>query len=210
MAITSCLCVLVANIIFMICIKPSYKPVVQPAEPDLILMKLSKIILFLLLFTGFGISENANAQRGPRTPRQKAAVRKADKIHARRVIRRTAYVILHAQKKVKENKNYTGDFARAIAHQRYARKLYFQGKFLRAMQQSRRARHFAILAIQANKGTETADMKLDPEDEAVMNDSPTNDAELDKELETASPGYSQKDQDFVDAALSDLDLSDVE
>ncbi|CAN5916132.1 hypothetical protein BH11BAC7_BH11BAC7_10560 [soil metagenome] len=173
-------------------------------------MKSPKIILLFLLFLGFGISENANAQRGARTPRQKAAVHKADKVHARRVIRRTAYVILHAQKKVKENKNYTGDLARAVAHQRYARKLYFQGKFLRAMHQSRRARYFAILAIQANKGSETADMKLDPEDEAVMNDSPATDTELDKELETATPGYSQKDQDFVDAALNDLDLSDVE
>lgn len=173
-------------------------------------MKAAKLLTILLFLLGIGISENAFAQRGPRTPRQKAAVRKADKIHARRVIRRTAYVILAAQKKVKENKNYTGDLARAIAHQRYARKLYFQGKFLRAMHQSRRARHFAILAIQANKGTETADMKLDPEDEGVMNDSPATDAELDKELEEASPGYSQKDQDFVDAALNDLDLSDVE
>jgi hypothetical protein len=173
-------------------------------------MKLSRFLIVIMLLLGMGISENATAQRGPRTPRQKAAVRKADKVHARRVIRRTAYVIVHAQKKVKENKNYTGDLARAIAHQRYARKLYFQGKFLRAMHQSRRARHFAILAIQANKGTETADMKLDPEDEGVMNDSPASDAELDKELEAASPGYSQKDQDFVDAALGDLDLSDVE
>jgi hypothetical protein len=173
-------------------------------------MKSSKLILVFLFLFGLGISETANAQRGPRAPRQKAAARKADKIHARRVIRRTAFVILHAQKKVKENKNYTGDLARAVAHQRYARKLYFQGKFLRAMHQSRRARHFAILAIQANKGTETADMKLDPEDDAVMNDSPASDAELDKELETADPGYSQKDQDFVDAALGDLDLSDVE
>jgi hypothetical protein len=173
-------------------------------------MKTSRLLIFFFLLLGTGISETAYAQRGPRTPRQKAAVRKADKIHARRVIRRTAYVILAAQKKVKENKNYTGDLARAVAHQRYARKLYFQGKFLRAMHQSRRARYFAILAIQANKGTETADMKLDPEDDAVMNDSPTTDAELDKELETANPGYSQKDQDFVDAALNDIDLSDVE
>lgn len=173
-------------------------------------MNIPRLLAIFLLLVGMGISENANAQRGPRTPRQKAAVRKADKIHARRVIRRTAYVIVAAQKKVKENKNYTGDLARAIAHQRYARKLYFQGKFLRAMHQSRRARYFAILAIQANKGTETADMKLDPEDEGVMNDTPANDAELDKELETASPGYSQKDQDFVDAALGDIDLSDVE
>ncbi len=157
-----------------------------------------------------GISENAFAQRAPRTPRQKAAARKADKVHARRVIRRTAHVILMAQTKVKENKNYTGDLARAIAHQRLARKLYFQGKFLKAMHQSRRARYFAIQAIQANKGTETADMKLDPEDEGVMNDTPASDADLDKELNADSPGYSQKDQDFVDAALSDIDLSDVE
>jgi hypothetical protein len=148
-----------------------------------------------------------DAQRGPH---RRAAVRHADKVHARRVIRRTAYVILKAQQQVKENKNYTGDLARAIAHQRYARKLYFQGEFLRAMHQSRRARQFAILAIQANKGTETADMKLDAEDDAVMNDNPVSDADLDKDLDTAMPGYSTNDQDFVNAALDDIDLTDVQ
>src|ERR1044072_2720135 len=169
-------------------------------------MKTPKLILLLLISLGFGIS--AHAQR-PRATRQKAAaVHHADKVHARRVIRRTAYVILKAQKQVKEGKNYTGDFARAIAHQRYARKLYFQGKFLRAMHQSRRARQFAILAIQANKGTETADMKYDAEDEQVMADSTVSDADLDKELQQASPGYSQNDQDFIDVALSDIDLGD--
>jgi hypothetical protein len=177
-------------------------------------MKYHKALALFLLLIGFGISENAFAQRGPRgprTPRQEAvAAHRADKIHARRVIRRTAGVILIAQKKVRENKVYTGDLARAIAHQRYARKLYFQGKFLRAMHQSRRARQFAILAIQANKGAETADMKLDTEDEQVMNASPVSDADLDKELETADPGYSQKDQDFVDAVLNDIDLTDVQ
>jgi hypothetical protein len=171
-------------------------------------MKISKLLFLLLISLGMGISANAQRQRA--TPRQKAAVRRADKVHARRVIRRTAYVILKAQKQVKEGKVYTGDLARAIAHQRYARKLYFQGKFLRAMHQSRRARQFAILAIQANKGTETADMKLDPEDEAVMADSTVSDAQLDKDLETDSPGYSQKDEDFINAVLSDIDLGDME
>lgn len=170
-------------------------------------MKTSKILLLLLISLGFGIS--ANAQRA-RTPRERAAVHHADKVHARRVIRRTAYVIVKAQKQVKEGKNYTGDLARAVAHQRYARKLYFQGKFLRAMHQSRRARQFAVLAIQANKGTETADMKLDPEDEKVMADSTVSDAQLDKDLETASPNYSQNDQDFIDVVLSDIDLGDME
>lgn len=177
-------------------------------------MKISLFLVSMFLLIGMSISENANAQRGPRgprTPKQKAvAIHHADKVHARRVIRRTASVILIAQKKVQENKNYTGDLARAIAHQRYARKLYLRGEFLRAMHQSRRARYFAILSIQANKGTETADMKLDPEDEQVMNENPSSDADIDKDLNSASPGYSQKDEDFVNAALNDIDLTDVE
>jgi hypothetical protein len=172
-------------------------------------MKTSRILLLFMLLIGLSISENANAQRG-RGPKQKAAVRKADRVHAKRVIRRTAVVILHAQKKVKEGKVYTGYLAKAVAHQRYARKLYMKGNFLRAMHQSRRARHFAILAIQANKGTETADLKLDKEDEQVMNDNPVSDAELDKELDEQMPGYSTKDEDFVDAAIAEIDLGDME
>lgn len=159
--------------------------------------------LLLLLVLVVGTTE-LNAQ--PRRP----AVRHADKVHARRVIRRTAYVILAAQKKVKENKVYTGDLARAIAHQRLARKLYFRGEFLRAMHQSRRARYFAILAIQANKGTETSDMKLDAQDDQVMNDNPVSDADLDAQLNTESPGYSQNDEDFVNAVLDDIDITDIQ
>ena len=174
-------------------------------------MKITKILAILMLLVGIGISENASAQRGPRGPKPRAAaVRKADKIHARRVIRRTAVVIRVAQKKVKEGKVYTGNLARAVAHQRYARKLYFQGKFLRAMHQSRRARHLAILAIQANKGTETEDMKDTKEDEEIMNAEPVSDADLDTELNKEMPGYSTKDEEFVDAALDDIDLSDME
>ncbi len=169
-------------------------------------MKASKLFFLLTVFSIIGISANAQRVR----PRERAAVRHADKVHARRVIRRTAYVILAAQKQVREGKNYTGDLARSIAHQRFARKLFFQGEFLRAMHQSRRARQFAILAIQANKGTETADMKYNPEDEQIMNANPASDADLDKELDAASPGYSTNDADFVNAALDDIDLTDMQ
>lgn len=169
-------------------------------------MKISRLIIILFLLAGIGISENAMAQRGPRAK----ASRKADKVHARRVIRRTAGVILIAQKKVKEGKVYTGNLARAVAHQRYARKLYMQGKYLRAMHQSRRARRLAILAIQANKGTETADMKDTKEDDEIMNENPVSDSELDADLDKDMPGYSTKDEDFVDAALNDIDLADME
>lgn len=172
-------------------------------------MKSTKLLLVLLLLFGFGTINTIDAQRGPRGPK-KTAVRKADKMRAKRVIRRTAIVIRHAQNLVRENKNYTGDLARAIAHQRYARKLYFEGKYLRAMHQSRRARQLAVLSIQANKGTEPAGAANEKEDEDIMNQEKVSDADLDTELEQNSPGYSTKDEDFVNAALEEIDLSDME
>ena len=53
-------------------------------------------------------------------------------------------------------------------------------------------------------------LKLDKEDEQVMNDNPVSDADLDKELEEQMPGYSTKDEDFVDAAITEIDLADME
>ena len=170
-------------------------------------MKCSSLLLLLAVILGIG--ETANAQRVAH-PRAKAAAYHADKVHARRVIRRTAYVIREAQQSEKDGKVYTGDLARAVAHQRYARKLYFRGEFLRAMHQSRRAREFAILAIQANKGTETDSMKYNAEDQKIMNDNPVSNSDLDSDLNKEMPGYSTKDEDFVNAALSDIDLGDME
>lgn len=172
-------------------------------------MKAAKYLLVLLMILGFSAANTLNAQRGPRHPKR-PAVRHAEKMHAKRVIRRTAIVIRHAQTCVQQNKNYTGDLARSIAHQRYARKLYFRGNYMRAMHQSRRARQLAILSIKANKGTEPADAKNEQEDEDIMNQEKVADADLDAEVEKDAPGYSQKDEDFVDAALEEIDLSDME
>lgn len=174
-------------------------------------MKFSRLVLVIMMLAGTLISLDADAQpAGRRHPANRPAARKAEKIHARRVIRRTAIVIRHAQTCVRENKNYTGDLARSIAHQRYARKLYFDGKYLRAMHQSRRARQLAVLAIKANKGTEPANAANEKEDDDIMNSEPVSDADLDTELDKNMPGYSTKDEDFVNAALSEIDLSDME
>lgn len=174
-------------------------------------MRTSRLLLFLFVLAGtlaFTAAEAQPGQRGPRAKRQ--TVRRAEKVHARRVIRRTAIVIQHAQKKVKENKVYTGNLARSVAHQRYARKLYLQGRYLRAMHHSRRARQLAILAIKANKGTETADMTYNKEDEEIMNSEPVSDKELDDELDKEMPNQPTKDEDFVDAVLTEIDISDLE
>lgn len=173
-------------------------------------MKLSRLLLLLLLLAGFGLTE-ANAQPGrARAAKRAAVVRHADKVHARRAIRRTAFVINKARKAVIENKVYTGNLARAVAHQRFARRLYMRGNFLRAMHQSRVARAYAIAAIKANKGAETADMAFDKEDDQVMKDNPVSDEELKQELDKEMPGYSTKDEDFIDKEISDIDLGDNE
>lgn len=173
-------------------------------------MKVAKILFLFIVFLGTGLANEADAQRGPRHHPKRPAVRHAEKMHAKRVIRRTAIVIRHAQTCVQQNKNYTGDLARSIAHQRYARKLYFQGNYMRAMHQSRRARQLAILSIKANKGTEPAGSANEKEDEDIMNQEKVADTDLDAEVEKDSPGYSQKDEDFVNAALEEIDLSDME
>ena len=154
----------------------------------------------LLLFLCPFISSAQMKNKGPK-PGQKIA--------AHRVLVKTAFVIHHAYKKVKENKVYTGNLARAMRHQKYARILYRQGKYVRAMHQSRRARYFALLAIKANKGEETDDMKFSKEDEASMSKNAPSDADLDKEMEQAMKNEPTKDEDVM-GAEPDVDISDGE
>lgn len=172
---------------------------------------MNRIVLIAIMLLTFGAYTTLEAQRGPRARRNHpVAAHRADKMHAKRVLRRTAIVIRHAQTCVRENKNYTGDLAKSVAHQRFARKLYFEGKYLRAMHQSRRGRQLAILSIKANKGTEPTGAANEKEDEEIMNSENVTDTELDTELDTSMPGYSTKDEDFVNAALEEIDLADME
>ena len=172
---------------------------------------MKRFLLLTLVLLTFGAYTELDAQRGPRANKNKpVAAKRADKLHAKRVLRRTAIVIRHAQTCLQKNKNYTGDLARSVAHQRFARKLYFQGKYMRAMHQSRRARHLAVLSIKANKGTEPANAANEKEDDDIMNSESVSDTDLDTELEKESPGYSQKDEDFETAALEEIDLTDME
>lgn len=127
---------------------------------------------------------------------------------AKRIIRRTAVVIKAAHRKVKEGKIYTGNFARAIAHQKFARKLYRSGKYFKAIHHSRRARHLAILAIKANNGTETVEMRYSKDDETVMTGGPSDD-ELDKDVSKAMPTESMKDEEVL-GSEPDVDLKEEE
>jgi len=130
------------------------------------------------------------------------------KHQAKRIIRKTAVVILIAHKKVKEGKVYTGNLARAVSHQKFAIHLYRTGKIFRAIHHSRRARMFALAAIKANKGSETADINYSKEEDALFKDGP-HDEELDKDLAVARPSENTKDEEIIGAEPA-VDLSDKE
>lgn len=125
------------------------------------------------------------------------------RIAAKKCIRRTTVVIMHAHKLLKEHKVYTGNMVKSVRHQRYARFLFRQGKFLRAIHQSRRARQLAFLVIQANKGTSEKGWELTAEENPAG--APT-DAELEKELPADTEGMS--DEKLAGGDLKDIDLDD--
>ena len=162
-------------------------------------MKTLKALLLLLILPAVMMGSTPASLAGP--PQVK-------KHQAKRIIRKTAVVILIAHKKVKEGKVYTGNLARAVSHQKFAIHLYKTGKYFRAIHHSRRARTLALAAIKANKGGESADMNYSKEDEALFKAGP-NDEELDKDLAAARPTEPIKDEEIIGAEPA-VDLSEKE
>ncbi len=128
------------------------------------------------------------------------------RMKAHRVIKRTTVVILVAHKKVKEGKVYTGQLARSISHQKYARILFRRGMYVRAIHHSRRARLLSAMAIKANKGSDVKEAGITPEEEELMKNAPSDD-ELERELLKELPNEKMKDEDVIDTEL-DVDLKE--
>lgn len=149
---------------------------------------MKNIFIALLLFAGF----TSFAQPGQR-------------IAAKKCIRRTTVVMMHAHKLLKENKVYTGNMSKSVRHQRYARFLFRKGKFVRAIHQSRRARQLAFLVISANKGTANKDWELTSEENPAG--APT-DAELEKELPADKDNMT--DEKLANEDLKDIDVEEKE
>jgi hypothetical protein len=99
------------------------------------------------------------------------------KTHCRTVIRRTAVVIIAAQKAAAKGHQSLG-LGMAILHQRYARKMYAQKDYLDAIHHSLRARSLAAAVIRRNKGKEIKEMFQDKTETNYAEQMPT-DHELD-------------------------------
>lgn len=124
---------------------------------------------------------------------------------SRRFINRTSVVIMAAKRELQQGKNYTGDFARALAHQRYARKLFMNGFYQRAIYHSHRARMLAFAVIRSNKGVVKREWELD-KDEASLPSNQPGDKELDQELVKDNPSIAFDDRIAVQAELKDIDV----
>lgn len=167
------------------------------------------IIPVLVLFMLALAAPDMQAQRRGRG--NPAALR----VKSKRVLRRTAVVMLAAHADLKRSKVYTGDFARAVRHQRYAVFLWRRGFYVRSIHHSRRARMLAINVIQANKGTVQPGFKMDNEENSLSKNTPPdsqldNDLKADTEFNKNTPVSGDKDEDFVNIMVDDIDLSDLE
>src|SRR5688572_4647086 len=74
-----------------------------------------------------------------------------DKVQANNILIRTNRVIGHAHMSIKKGGNLTGDFAKAVHHERVAKSLFKSGEYEKAIYHSRLARILATQAIKANK-----------------------------------------------------------
>lgn len=150
-------------------------------------LKIAGLMLLSLLFV---TSSYAQVQTKPIAKREQA--QKPPSERSKHVINKTAKVIHDAHKAVQQGKNYTGDLAASVKHQKYALKLYKEGKYKLAAEHSLYARKRAVMSIKANnadvnpiyeKSPKNAD-KLTPDSELeteVSNMPDENEQELAKE-----------------------------
>ena len=153
-------------------------------------------LLFLISFLLSGVLSDVTAQ--PRL-----------RFKTNRVLRRTAVVIIAAHHQLKLNHHFTGNFARAVAHQRFAKRQYSVGNFRRAIHHSRRARLLALTVIRDNKGTPKKEWEFTAEENNPQGkDNPT-DEQLDDELSKDNPNQTFKDEDLTDKVLDDINVEDI-
>lgn len=124
---------------------------------------------------------------------------------ARGFLNRTSVVLVSAKTELNKGKNYTGDFSRAVAHQRYAVRLFRNGFYQKAINHSHRARMLALAVIRSNKGQVQRDWELNKEEKDLHANTPS-DQQLDSDLTKDSPSLAFDDRK---AASADLQGTDV-
>lgn len=116
-------------------------------------------------------------------------------LHARRALRRTAVVLVAAQKAARKGGKYFG-LARAVGHQLYARRQYTLGRYLDAIHHSLRARGLAVTVIELNKASRIKECDLDRIERNYERSSPPG-SELDMRIEGENLGTDEGAAEIV-------------
>lgn len=129
------------------------------------------------------------------------------KYRTRKVLGKTAVVLFAAQKELKASKNYTGDFAMAVAHQRFAKRLFIRRNFRIAAEHSRFARTLAFKVLRDNKAIIQKDWEVSADEQEVMET--LSDKDLRDELLKMNSNVELKDEDLMNDTLKDVDVDDL-
>lgn len=127
-------------------------------------------------------------------------------VKSSKMLNRTALVLFEAQNHLKEGGNFKGDFAKAVAHQRFAKKLL--GRSLeKAVMHSRLARTLAFKVIKDNRGSVKPEWEFSDEEKSLFTD--ISDTGLRKEMERVNPDITVNDEELVGADLKDIDVEEL-
>jgi hypothetical protein len=153
-------------------------------------MKNLNLLVYLFAFLLLALP-NAEAQE---IPRAKALA----------VLAKTNRAIQVAHVAVKRNKVYTGNLGKAVKNQRYAKKLFNEGKYAKAIHFSKRARVFAGEAMKANKAKANTDFGVTMEEDTIAGSAPK-DQEMEEELKKENP-TDIKDEELMNSNQLGIDV----
>lgn len=164
-------------------------------------------LTLMIMFSGVANAQNrpVKAKPAPMHVKPGTMVHAKKRPHvtmakAHQVLKRTHFVILKAHHAIKKNHIYTGDLAKAVAHQKRAKKYYAMKNPHRAILHSREARRYAFKVLAANKATGEVDKsyELNTEEMGIEDDKSLN---LEKDLEQTK---------FDDKSITDKEMTELE
>jgi hypothetical protein len=144
------------------------------------------ILSTLIWFVGYHCTINAH------TPEQILQ----DAVQTKNYLVKTTRLTGVAHMCVKQTKNYSGDLALAVRHQRKAIELFQAKAYEQAIYHSKRCRVLCIKIFNDNKIKQPWDAKFTAEEELMASKSPR-----ETELDNALPSSELKDQDLINGNL---------
>lgn len=126
---------------------------------------------------------------------------------SKQAIHRTATVIQAAHDATVTGQVFTGNLKQAVLHQQFAIQLFLDGKYIKAVHHSRRARELARIQIEANQGATPTGFEA-AADEATDGPAPAAE-ELDAALSASLLNKTSEDEKAIAAKpLTGIDINE--